>query len=118
MVLYHPANRDAEFDLQHGDDPVYIPALKVFLTIGHFVLINDSVREGTVVGQIIQSSSNTVVVSLFLPLYADGTRQYINNPAIIPFPNSQMSCSKATELVQVGLLAIISPEDVIGLAFV
>jgi AAA+ ATPase superfamily predicted ATPase len=117
-VLYHPANDNAELDLHHTDDPVYVPALKVFLTIGHFVLINDHAREGTIVGQILRSSSNTAVVSLFLPLYAEGTRQYLYHPSILPRPICHISCSDAMELVRVGLLATISLEDIIGLAFV
>jgi hypothetical protein len=107
MVLYHPANDNAELDLHHADDPVYVPALKVFLTISHFVLINDRAREGMIVGQILRSSSNTAVVSLFLPLYAEGTPQYLNNPSILPRPICHISCSDAMELVRVGLLQLV-----------
>jgi hypothetical protein len=91
--------------------------MKLFLTIGHFITINDPSRCDRIVGQII-GRSNNISVHIYLPLYDEGTREYINDPSILPRHICHMSCTNATEVIKTGLVAEVFPEHVSGLAFV
>jgi hypothetical protein len=117
MLVFRNVNNEAELGLRHQDDPIYVPSMKLFLTIGHFITINDPSRCDRIVGQII-GRSNNISVRIYLPLFDEGTSEYINNPSILPRRICHMSCTDATEVIKTGLVAEVSSEHITGLAFV
>jgi hypothetical protein len=117
---------DNEIDLlpQHDNDPIYIPALKSALTMGHFIVFNSMSSLGITerkVGQLLRqscSNQNHVTICLYLPLYHEETLQHINFPAVLPGEIHDMSCVDVVELVNIARVADISVSDIIRVAFI
>jgi hypothetical protein len=57
--MLNNTSADNEIDLlpQHDNDPIYIPALKSALTMGHFIVFN-SMKGWTIVATILQQSES------------------------------------------------------------
>lgn len=108
----------------HNHDPVYIPALKSMLTMGHFIIFNTTNSLGCTerkVGQLLrrcQSDKGKVTICLYFPLYEPETLQFIGSPKVLPRAINDMSCVNVVELVNVSRVADISVSKVIGIAFI
>jgi hypothetical protein len=117
---------DNEADLlpQHDHDPVYVPALKAVLTMGHFIIFNVSNSVGTTerrVGQLLRhccSAMDKVQICLYLPLYEEETLQYIGFPTVLPRAVQDMSCTGTVEVVNVSGVANIPVTDIVRVAFI
>jgi hypothetical protein len=121
MVILQEIDNEADLTPQHKDQPIYVPSLKMLLTVGHFITFNDPESSDQLVGQILKRSivnSSDVMVSIYLPLYDEQTHWHINTPPILPRRISHMSCINATELVKTSKVAEVSPAYITGLAFI
>lgn len=97
--------------------PAYIAPLKAVLTAGHYILV--SINSGNrFVAEILQVYQSQLSVCLYLPLYADETKPYIHNPALLPLPISHPSFQGVVELVKTAYTANVDLECVCGIAFV
>jgi hypothetical protein len=125
MVTITSILNEADLIPYHDDPPVYVPAIKALVTMGHFITVshlNAVDMTERVVGQIIRRSEscpNHVTICLYLPLFHDATLSHINSPVILPQPVCHMSCINIIELVNISKLAVDIPvESITGLAFV
>jgi hypothetical protein len=122
MVEVVAVGSEAELVPNHSEPPIYIPALKSFLTFGHFVIIDAKRSDGVherIVGQLLHHHDpNNVVVCVLLPLYHDATLQHINTPSILPQCITDASCVNVVELVNISKVAVVPVESINSLAFV
>jgi hypothetical protein len=121
-ILFSQATNDGDLQSRHNEMPVYIPLLRVALTIGHFVTV--CCGERSFVGQIIRVDSRhhsdnpshvNVVVNPYLPWNSQEIIDFCGS--LRPCSITSASCRGCSELVQSILTASVSVENITGIAF-
>jgi hypothetical protein len=105
---------------RHDNVHIYISALRNTITIGHFVIVSPPQGGRSFIGQIIGRSTSTDSVELlpFLPLFSPEINKLIANIALLPRQISADVCRGMVELYRTSSVTTVRTENISGIAFI
>ena len=118
-IIFTPVLDEASLQCQHNNTPIYIPILKISLTVGHYVTVC-SPQGRCFVGQIIgrHIGGDTVDILPYLPLYSGEISDYFSENYLLPRSISEPSCHGVVEVFTTYSVAKLSTSHITGIAFI